>query len=202
MLFGPFGDLYRRDKRTPCHGEAYADINPNDAAELGLEDGDYVWIDADPEDRPYRGWQGDQPTDIGLAADAAGAHVPWHAAGRHPHLVQHVRRDARPRSRRSGPDRWPRRPRAPTGYQAMFRYGSHQSATRGWLKPTLDDRLAGAQGHLRPEDRRRLRADVHCPGAPREAIVKIIKAEPAASTGRACGARRARPPPDLRESRR
>lgn len=24
-----------------------------------------------------------------------------------------------------------------TNYQAMFRYGSRQSATRGWLKPTL-----------------------------------------------------------------
>jgi nitrate reductase alpha subunit len=36
------------------------DINPLDAKELVIEDGDYVWIDADPEDRPYRGWK---PTD-------------------------------------------------------------------------------------------------------------------------------------------
>jgi nitrate reductase alpha subunit len=67
---------------------------------------------------------------------------------------------------------------ADTGYQAMFRYGSHQSATRGWLKPTLmTDTLsrkelmgqAMGQGFL---------PDSHCPtGAPRESIVKITKAE-------------------------
>ena len=31
MLFGPFGDPYRRDPRTPWTGEAYAEINPRDA---------------------------------------------------------------------------------------------------------------------------------------------------------------------------
>jgi len=55
MLFGPFGDPYRRDSRTPWTGEAYVEINPRDAKELGVKDGDYVWLDADPEDRPYRG---------------------------------------------------------------------------------------------------------------------------------------------------
>ncbi len=40
--------------------EGYVDINPSDAQELGIADGDYVWIDADPEDRPFRGWQKDK----------------------------------------------------------------------------------------------------------------------------------------------
>jgi nitrate reductase alpha subunit len=31
------------------------DINPDDARSLGIEDGDYIWVDADPEDRPYHG---------------------------------------------------------------------------------------------------------------------------------------------------
>ncbi|HMZ21484.1 MAG TPA: molybdopterin-dependent oxidoreductase, partial [Blastocatellia bacterium] len=57
VLFGPFGDLYRRDKRKPFVNEGYVDINPNDARELGVADGDYVWIDPDPEDRPFRGWK-------------------------------------------------------------------------------------------------------------------------------------------------
>ncbi|MEK7830264.1 MAG: molybdopterin-dependent oxidoreductase, partial [Acidobacteriota bacterium] len=57
VLFGPFGDLYRRDKRKPFVTEGYVDINPTDAREIGVQDGDYVWIDADPEDRPFRGWQ-------------------------------------------------------------------------------------------------------------------------------------------------
>jgi nitrate reductase alpha subunit len=66
-----------------------------------------------------------------------------------------------------------------TGYQALFRSGSHQSATRGWLKPTwMTDSLvrkaiagqAIGKGFL---------PDVHCPtGAPRESIVKITRAEP------------------------
>ena len=55
MLFGPFGDPYRRDPRSPWTGEAYVEMNPGDAKDLGLDDGDYVWIDADPDDRPYRG---------------------------------------------------------------------------------------------------------------------------------------------------
>jgi nitrate reductase alpha subunit len=65
-----------------------------------------------------------------------------------------------------------------TNYQALFRSGSHQSATRGWLKPTwMTDSLVRKdifgqtvnQGFL---------PDVHCPtGAPRESIVKITRAE-------------------------
>lgn len=55
-LFGPFGDMYRRDKRTPGTGEMYVDINPADAKALGVNDGDYVWIDGDPNDLPFRGW--------------------------------------------------------------------------------------------------------------------------------------------------
>jgi nitrate reductase alpha subunit len=66
-----------------------------------------------------------------------------------------------------------------TGYQAMFRSGSHQSATRGWLKPTwMTDSLVHktmfGQGM-----RQGFEPDIHCPtGAPREAFVKITRAEP------------------------
>jgi hypothetical protein len=60
LLFGPFGDLYRHDRRMPYVNEGYVDINPSDAKELGIDDGDYVWIDPDPEDRPFRGWQNDK----------------------------------------------------------------------------------------------------------------------------------------------
>ncbi len=57
IWFGPFGDIYREDKRKPFINEMYLDINPADAKGLGVEDGDYVWIDADPHDRPFKGWQ-------------------------------------------------------------------------------------------------------------------------------------------------
>jgi nitrate reductase alpha subunit len=65
-----------------------------------------------------------------------------------------------------------------TNYQAMFRSGSHQSATRGWLKPTwMTDSLVRKNLFGQSVGKGFL-PDVHCPtGAPRESIVKITKAE-------------------------
>ena len=48
MWFGPFGDLLRHDKRTPYVTEGYIEVHPEDAKELGCQDGDYVYVDADP----------------------------------------------------------------------------------------------------------------------------------------------------------
>jgi len=178
MLFGPFGDVYRHDKRSPFVAEGYVDINPADARELGIEDGDYVWIDPDPEDRPFRGWQ-KNPRDYEFSRLLCRARY-------YPGTPRGVTRmwfnmyGATPGScmgHRSRPDGLAKNPR--TLYQAMFRSGSHQSATRGWLKPTwMTDSLVRKTlfgqsigvGFL---------PDVHCPtGAPREAIVKITRAEP------------------------
>jgi nitrate reductase alpha subunit len=60
----------------------------------------------------------------------------------------------------------------------MFRSGSHQSPTRGWLKPTLmTDSLVRKAVYGQGIGKGFL-PDVHCPtGAPREAIVKITRAE-------------------------
>jgi len=60
----------------------------------------------------------------------------------------------------------------------MFRSGSHQSATRGWLKPTwMTDSLV-RKTMFGQEIGKGFMPDVHCPtGAPRESIVKITKAE-------------------------
>jgi nitrate reductase / nitrite oxidoreductase, alpha subunit len=49
--------MYRRDRRAPHVEEAYLDINPEDAWAMGVNDGDYVWVDGDPQDNPFRGWQ-------------------------------------------------------------------------------------------------------------------------------------------------
>jgi nitrate reductase alpha subunit len=183
-LFGPFGDIYRRDKRSPFVGEGYLDMNPEDARALGIEDGDYVWVDSDPEDRPFRGWQND-PAMYKVARLLCRARY-------YPGTPRGVTRmwfnmyGATPGSvlgaqtRKDGLAKSPR-----TGYQAMFRSGSHQSGTRGWLKPTLmtdslvRKELAGQKigiGFL---------PDVHCPtGAPRESIVKISRAEPGGLEGK------------------
>ncbi len=178
VLFGPFGDLYRHDKRSPFVSEGYVDMNPSDAKDLGIEDGDYVWIDSDPEDRPFRGWQNNK-RDFEFARLLCRARY-------YPGTPRGVTRmwfnmyAATPGSMegaRQRPDGLAKNPR--TGYQAMFRSGSHQSATRGWLKPTLMTDSLVRKGLFGQTIGKGFLPDVHCPtGAPREAVVKITKAEP------------------------
>ena len=178
MLFGPFGDIYRRDKRSPFVTEGYVDINPNDAKEIGVQDGDYVWIDPDPEDRPFRGWQ-KNAKDMEFArllcraryypGTPRGVTRMWfNMYGATPGSVEGAR------SRADGLAKNPR-----TKFQAMFRSGSHQSATRGWLKPTwMTDSLVRKEMFGQGIGKGFL-PDVHCPtGAPRESFVKISRAEP------------------------
>ena len=50
-----FGDPYRLDKRLPNVGEHQLHMNPQAARDLGIKDGDYVYVDANPADRPYLG---------------------------------------------------------------------------------------------------------------------------------------------------
>ncbi len=185
VLFGPFGDIYRHDKRMPFVTEGYVDIHPSDAKDLGIEDGDYVWIDSDPADRPFRGWQQNKK-DYEFARCMARARY-------YPGTPRGVTRmwfnmyGATPGSvegQASRTDGLARNPR--TNYQAMFRSGSHQSATRGWLKPTwMTDSLV-RKGMFGQEIGKGFLPDVHCPtGAPRESIVKITKAEPGGIDGKA-----------------
>lgn len=177
VLFGPFGDLYRRDKRSPFVTEGYVDINPADARELGVEDGDYIWIDPDPEDRPFRGWQKN-------SKDYAFARLLCRARY-YPGTPRGVTRmwfnmyAATPGSQKGQKERADGLAKNPaTNYQAMFRSGSHQSATRGWLKPTwMTDSLV-RKGLFGQGIGKGFLPDVHCPtGAPREAVVKITRAE-------------------------
>lgn len=65
-----------------------------------------------------------------------------------------------------------------TNYQATYRYGSHQSATRAWLKPTLMTEDLVHKDMFGQQLMKGFLADVHCPvGAPREAFVKFERAE-------------------------
>lgn len=184
VLFGPFGDLHRRDKRCPFVTEGYVDIHPLDAAGLGVQDGDYVWIDPDPEDRPFRGWQKNKRDYKfsrllcraryypGTPRGVARMWFNMYAAT----PGSQVGQEQRPDGLAKNPD---------TNYQAMFRSGSHQSATRGWLKPTwMTDTLVrkGLFGQIIGKG---FLPDVHCPtGAPRESIVKITLAEPGGIGGK------------------
>lgn len=176
-FWGPFGDFYRHDKRKPWVGEGYIDLNPEDAKELGIEDGDYVWCDADPSDRPFVGRE-DRPEDYKAFR--------WLVRARYyPSIARGIGRAwfhfymatyGSVEGHETRPDGLARNPR--TGYQAGYRYGSHQSITRAWLRPTLmTDSLVrkDAGGQVIGKG---FEADVHCTvGAPKESFVKIEKAE-------------------------
>ena len=177
VLFGPFGDVYRHDKRMPSITEGYVDINPLDGRELNLNEGDYVYIDADPEDRPFRGWK--EGTDAYKLSrlmlrvrfypgTPRGITRTWHNmyGATYGSMKGHEERED---GLAKSPD---------TNYQAMYRYGSHQSATRAWLKPTLMTESLVHKEMFGQQLMKGFLADVHCPvGAPREAFVKFTRAE-------------------------
>ncbi len=184
IWFGPFGDIYRHDKRMPYITEMYVDINPLDAKELGLEDGDYAYIDADPADRPFRGWQNRKEEYKVARLMCRIRYYPGTPKGviRMWHNV-YAATFGTVRDAEKNPTGLAKN--LQTGYQSLFRFGSHQSCTRGWLKPTLmTDSLIRKElfGQL---IRKGFAPDVHCPtGAPREAFVKIEFAEPGGIDGK------------------
>jgi nitrate reductase alpha subunit len=178
VLFGPFGDLSRRDKRMPFVTEGYVDIHPEDAKELGVEDGDYVWIDSDPSDRPYRGWKKSDPAYEVARLLCRARYYPGTPRGvTRMWFNMYAATPGSVRGQKSRADGLAKNP--VTNYQAMFRYGSHQSATRGWLKPTLMTDSLPRKELLGQTMGKGFLPDSHCPtGAPRESIVKITRAEP------------------------
>ncbi len=177
VWFGPFGDMHRTDKRKPFVSEAYVDINPLDAKELGIEDGDYVYIDADPHDRPFKGWK-DNPEFYKVArllvraryypGTPRGVTRMWH--NMYGASIGSVKgHNTRPDGLAKNPE---------TNFQSHFRSGSHQSATRGWLKPTWMTDSLFVKNIFGQTMKQGFVPDVHCPtGAPRESMVKITKAE-------------------------
>jgi nitrate reductase alpha subunit len=177
VWFGPFGDMMRHDRRTPFVTESYMDIHPEDARALGCQDGDYVHVDADPEDRPFIGWQ-KRPEDYKVArllcriryypGTPRGVLRMWHnmygatygSVRGHETHAQGLARNQE------------------TGYQALFRYGCHQSCTRGFIKPTMMTDSLVRKNMMTQMLGQGFEPDVHCPtGAPREAFVKVAKAE-------------------------
>ncbi len=177
VLFGPFGDVYRHDKRLPFVVEGYVDINPLDAKAIDVNDGDYVYIDADPDDRPFRGWKkgSDEYKVARLLLRARyypgtprGIARTWHN--------MYGATFGSVKGHETRPDGLAKS--SETNYQAMYRYGSHQSATRAWLRPTLQTETLVHKSMFGQGIGKGFEADIHCVnGAPREAYVKITKAE-------------------------
>ena len=169
--------MHRRDKRMPWVGEGYVDLNPEDAKELGIQDGDYVWIDADPSDRPFRGWQ-DKPEDMKVHRAMMRARYYWGIPRgiARSWFNMFVATYGSVEGHENNADKVARNPR--TGYQAMFRYGSHQSATRAWLRPTCMTETLARKDYFGQTIGKGFANDIHCTvGAPKESFVKVTKAE-------------------------
>jgi nitrate reductase alpha subunit len=183
VLFGPFGDIYRHDKRMPWVNEAYADISPIDAKALGIEDGDYIWIDADARDRPYRGWQASDP-DYRVARLMCRAR---YYSGMPPGVLRmwfnmYQASHGSVEAHESRPDKLAKNPR--TQYQSAFRYGGHQSATRAWLRPTLLTDSMVRKNTMGQVAGQGFEPDVYCAnGAPKESFVRVTKAEAGGADG-------------------
>ena len=172
-----YGDPYRRDKRLPFFGDQQLHVNPDDAAEMGLNAGDYVYLDSNPADRPFRGWQ-DDPARAKVArlmvrvtlntsyprGVVMTKHSPYISTEKTV-LAHETRPDGRARS-------------ADTGYQANLRYGAHQSCTRNWLMPMHQTDTLFHKAKLKMGFMFGGEADNHAVNTvPKETLVRIIKAE-------------------------
>ncbi|HXH14071.1 MAG TPA: molybdopterin-dependent oxidoreductase [Alphaproteobacteria bacterium] len=179
-----FGDPYRMDKRTPWTGENQININPEDAKELGIDDGDYVYVDANPTDRPYVGWK---PDDELYKVSRLLLRVKYNPAyPRGTTMIKHgsfMATHKTVRAHETRPDGMAHT--EDTNYHAHLRYGSHQSLTRGWLQPTqMTDSLVRKEiyGQRIGEG---YAPDIHSPNTcPKETLVRVIKAEDGGIGGR------------------
>lgn len=171
-----FGDPQRSDTRMPGIGDAQLHMNPADARSLGLENGDWVWIDANPADRPYAGASEDDPFYEAARLMARVSYNPSYPPG--VTMIKHAFYMATPRTVRAQQTRPDGRALADTGYQSSFRHGSQQSLTRGWAPPmhqtdTLFHKRAGGMGFVFGFD-----VDNHAINTvPKETVVRITKAE-------------------------
>lgn len=179
-----FGDPYRRDRRSPFVGDHQLHMNPEDAKAMGLNNGDYVYVDANPDDRPFRGWEKD-PQRYKVArlmlrvtinssyprGVVMTKHAPFCATEKTVAAHEDPKGDGRCRSK-------------DTGYQANLRYGSQQACTRNWLMPmhqtdTLFHKAKVKMGFIFGGE-----ADNHAINTvPKETLVKVTKAEPGGLNG-------------------
>jgi nitrate reductase alpha subunit len=172
-----FGDPYRMDKRSPGVGEHQLHMNPQMAKDLGINDGDYVYVDANPADRPYIGWK---PHDPFYRVARCMLRVKYNPA--YPYnftMMKHAPFIATEKSVKAHETRADGRALSEgTGYQANLRYGSQQSFTRNWHMPMhqtdslFHKRKATMTFFFGGE------SDNHALNTvPKETLVKITKAE-------------------------
>lgn len=179
-----FADPYRTDPRTPWVGEHQLHIHPDTARALGIVDGDYVYVDANPLDRPYVGWKPDDPFYKVARLMLRAKYNPAYPKGIV--MMKHGPFQATERSVKAHETRPDGRALSEgTGYQANLRYGSQQSVTRDWSMPMhqtdhlfhkAKDGTSFIFGY--ENDNHALNT------VPKETLVKVTKAEPGGLGGR------------------
>ncbi len=177
ILDSNFGDPYRMDKRLPGPGDHQLHMNPQAAKDLGLEDGDYVYVDANPADRPYIGWKPDDPfykvarLMLRLKYNPA---YPYHIV-----MLKHGPFMATEKSVLAHETRADKLAKsAGTGYQANLRYGSQQSLTRDWSMPMHQTDTLFHKQKVNMQFIFGGEADNHALNTvPKETLVKVTKAE-------------------------
>jgi len=180
-----FGDPHRTDKRAPGVADRQIQINPAAAEALGLKEGDYVYVDANEVDRPYIGWKDDTgPRHKAfrcMVRVIVNSGLPYNFS-----IMKHTGWIATERSVKAHESRSDGRAlAAETGYQASYRYGSHQSITRNWMMPmhqtdTLFHKKTGSMGFTFGFD-----VDNHAINTvPKETLVRITKAEDGGLNGK------------------
>lgn len=172
-----FGDYAHADKRSPWVGESELDMNPDEARKLGIKDGDYVYVDAHPGDRPYQGKKGqdafyDEMSRLLVRVKLNPAYPHGLVNIKHSlHGTTHSTRQIQ----QQNPNGTAINKR---GYVPTVRTGSQQSCVRSWLQPT---QMTGSLVHKDFFSQRLVQGytiDVHTPtGAPKESLVKISHAE-------------------------
>jgi nitrate reductase / nitrite oxidoreductase, alpha subunit len=184
LLDSNFGDPYRLDKRSPSVGEHQLHINPQAARDLKINDGDYVYVDANPADRPYVGARPDDPF---YKVARCMLRVKYnHAYPYNIVMMKHAPFIATERSVKAHETRPDGRAlSANTGYQSNLRYGSQQSLTRNWHMPmhqtdTLFHKAKVFMGFIFGGE-----ADNHAVNTvPKETLVRVSKAEDGGLGGR------------------
>ena len=172
-----FGDPYRMDKRSPGVGEQQIHINPQAAKDLGINDGDYVYVDANPADRPYVGARPDDPF---YKVARLMLRVKYNSA--YPYnivMMKHGTYIATEKSVKAHETRPDKRALSEGGaYQANYRYGSQQSVTRNWHMPmhqtdSLFHKAKAFMSFIFGGE-----ADNHAVNTvPKETLVRVTKAE-------------------------
>lgn len=171
-----FGDPYRIDKRLPSVSEHQLHMNPQAARDQGLNDGDYVYVDANPADRPYLGATPSDPfykvSRLMLRVTFNGAY-PYHVV-----MMKHgtfIATEKTVKAQQTRPDGLSL---TENGYIANFRFGSQQSINRNWHMPmhqtdTLFHKSKVFMNFLFGGE-----ADNHAINTvPKECLVRITKAE-------------------------